>query len=213
MLEHGVVVEAVHGHDVLPQGLDGLCELLKLCRAHLVDHKLAALVADMLLRLADKGVEGFNKSLRQIRVPGIALRVHVLLDGVAHLLQVLQVAFVCLGGIKAARAQGRLAHEVDALNEVGHGLLNLCRDVCPHILVAGPHQPFAQGVHFPPHALPVLPGVHALIAPLAVALQVFISAFPLFGLHDTPRLLQHALQYVFVFKTEEPVFKALNLRI
>ena len=83
----------------------------------------------------------------------------------------------------------------------------------PHILVARIDQPLPQGFNLVPHPLPVLPGVHALVPALAVALQVLVAALPLFQLHHAPRLLQYALQYVFVFKTEEPVFKALNLRI
>jgi galactokinase/mevalonate kinase-like predicted kinase len=86
-------------------------------------------------------------------------------------------------------------------------------DVRPLILVAGPHKPFAQRFRFPPHALPVFPGGLALVAPLAVAFQGFVSAPPLFLLHDAPRLLKHGFQYVLVLKTEKAVFKALNLRI
>ena len=213
VLEHGVIVEAVHGHDVLAQGPDRLRELLKLCRAHLIDHKHAAAVADMLLCLGDQGVEGINKALRQIRIPGISLCVHVGLDGVTHLPQVLQIPFVGLCGFQSACAQGRLAHEVDAFNEVGHGLLNLCRDVRPLILIARIDQPLPQGFNLVPHPLPVLPGVHALVPALAVALQVFISALPLFQLHHAPCLFQHSLQDFFVFKTEKPVFQCLNLRI
>ena len=114
--EHGVVVEHVHGGDVLLQGLQSLGKLLQLRGAHHVDDKGAGAVADVLLRLADKGIEVLDEVLRQIRVPGIqARRIHVRLDRVAHLLHVLQVPFVGLGGIKAARAERRLAHEIDAL--------------------------------------------------------------------------------------------------